>query len=59
LSGKKLQEIVLYTHVAKAQYGLIESAIQFYNKQVKDIQHYSFEINPYDPELADKTLEGK
>ena len=59
LSGKKVQEIVLYLHVAIALYGLIKSTTQFYKKLVKYLQHHSFELNPYEPGIANKTLEGK
>jgi len=42
-----------------ALYGLLESAMLFYKKLVKDLQHYGFELNPYDPCVANKTVEGK
>ena len=55
----KGQDKVLYTHVTKALYGLLESAMLFYKKLVKDLQHYGFELNLYDPCIANRIVEGK
>ena len=37
---------VLYVHITKAIYGLLESAMLFYNKLAADFQGYGFKINP-------------
>jgi len=55
----KGQDKVLYTHVTKALYGLLESAMLFYKKLVKDLQHNGFELNLYDPCVANKIVKGK
>ena len=43
---------VLYIHITKAMYSLLVSAMLFYKKLIKDLQGYGFEINPYDPCVA-------
>jgi hypothetical protein len=50
---------VLYVHITKAIYGLLVSAMLFYKKLMKDLQGYGFEINPYDPCVANKMVNGK
>ena len=50
---------VLYVHITKAIYGLLVSAMLFYKKLSADLQGYGFEINPYDPCVANKMVEGK
>jgi hypothetical protein len=43
----------------KAMYGLLRSALLFYLKLVKDLTDYGFELNPYDPCVANKMVDGK
>ena len=50
---------MLYVQMTKALYGLLESALCFYKKLVKDLKGYGFEVNPYDPCVANKTINGK
>ena len=50
---------VLYMHVVKAIYGLLVSAMLFYKRLVADLTSYGFEINPYDPCVANKIVDGK
>jgi hypothetical protein len=50
---------VLYLHVKKAIYGMMESALLFYKKLSGDLQGYGFVINPYDPCVANKIVGGK
>jgi hypothetical protein len=38
---------------------LLESAMLFYKKLVKDLTAYGFEINPYDPYVANKIVNGE
>ena len=40
---------VLYVKVLKAIYGMLQSALLFYNKLRKDLEDSGFEVNPYDP----------
>ena len=50
---------VLYLHITKAIYGMLVSAMLFYKKLVKDLQNYGFVVNPYDPCVANKDVNGK
>ncbi|KAG7373146.1 reverse transcriptase RNA-dependent DNA polymerase [Nitzschia inconspicua] len=50
---------VLYVHLIKALYGMLVSAMLFYKKLKQDLIDYGFEINPYDPCVANKIVNGK
>lgn len=50
---------VLYVHVMKAIYGMLMSALLFYQKWKKDLIAQGFVINPYDPCVANKMVNGK
>ena len=50
---------VLYVHIIKALYGLMVSAMLFYNKLKADLLEYGFILNPYDPCVANKIVHGK
>ena len=50
---------VLYTEVGMAIYGMLISALLFYNKLKADLERYGFEVNPYDPCVANKVVDGK
>lgn len=47
---------VLYLRVKKAIYGMLESAMLFYKKLSGDLIKYGFEVNPYDPCVANKEI---
>jgi hypothetical protein len=49
---------VLYVHITKAIYGLLVSAMLFYKKLRGDLIGQGFDINPYDPCVANKTVDG-
>ncbi len=49
---------VLYLRLQKAQYGMMKSALLFYRKLVSELPEMGFEINPYDPCVANKTVNG-
>ena len=49
---------LLYVLLNKALYGLLRSALLFYEKLVKDLEDNGFEINPYDPCVANKMVGG-
>ena len=53
-----LQQKVLYVKVLKAIYGMLQSALLFYNKLRKDLEDSGFEVNPYNPCVANKTVRG-
>ena len=42
----------------KALYGLPRSALLFYKKLRGDLEDVRFEVNPYDPCVANKTING-
>ena len=50
---------VLYVQLEKAVYGMMKSALLFYRKLVADLTSLGFEINPYNPCVANKIINGK
>ena len=50
---------VLYVQLEKAVYGMMKSALLFYRKLVADLVSLGFEINPYDPCVANKIIKNK
>jgi hypothetical protein len=46
---------VLYVKLQKALYGLMKASLLFYPKFQKELEKYRFEINPYDPCVANMT----
>jgi hypothetical protein len=52
--GKK----VLYLRLQKALYGIMKSALLFYQKLVLELKSMGFVVNPYDPCIANKIVDG-
>ena len=52
-------EPLLYVKLSKAIYGLLRSALLFYRKLRGELEAYDFVINPYDPCVANKMVNGK
>jgi hypothetical protein len=50
---------ILYVKMQKAPYGLLRSALLFYNKLVADLEGDGFVLNPYDSCVANKVVDGK
>ncbi len=50
---------VLYVQLEKAVYGMMKSALLFYRKLVADLTSLGYKINPYDPCVANKIINGK
>ena len=50
---------VLDMHIIKAIYGPLVSALLFYKKLAKDLKKDGFVVNPYNPCLAHKMVNGK
>jgi hypothetical protein len=50
---------VLYVHITKAIYGLLESAMLFYKKLMVDLKKYGFKLNLYDPCVTNKMVNRK
>ena len=51
-------ESMLYVRMQKALYGMLRSALLFYLKLVEDLRKYGFKLNPYDPCVANATING-
>ncbi len=49
---------VLYVKLQKALYGLMRASLLFYRKLRKEFVQYGLTINPYDPCVANKTVES-
>jgi hypothetical protein len=52
-------EAILYVQMHKALYGMLRSALLFYKKFVSDLGEEGYVINPYDPCVANKMINGK
>ena len=50
---------MLYVRLSKALYGLFQSALLFYHKLRSELEDYGFTVNPYDPGVANKMINGK
>ena len=50
---------VLYLRLNKALYGCIQSAMLWYNTFSDTLKDMGFELNPYDPCVANKMINGK
>jgi hypothetical protein len=52
--GKK----VLYLFLQKALYGIMKSALLFYRKLISELNEMGFEVNPYNPCIVNKIVNG-
>ena len=50
---------ILYCNVLKAIYGMLVSALLFYKKWKNDLIAKGYKLNPYDPCVANKIIDGK
>ena len=50
---------MLYVRALNAIYGITKAALLFYQKFVGDLMTIGFELNPYDPCVTNKTINGK
>jgi hypothetical protein len=50
---------ILYVRLRRALYGLLKSALLFYRKLWGDLSREGFELNPYDPCVANKVVNGE
>jgi hypothetical protein len=48
---------ILYVKLQKALYGLMRASLLFYRKLRQELEDYGFEVNPYDPCVANKITE--
>jgi hypothetical protein len=58
ITTNKKGEAMLYVRLSKALYGLLQSALLFYKKLRGELEEYGFEVNPYDPCVANKIVNG-
>ena len=49
---------MLYVKLSKALYGLLQSTLLFYRKFRADLEVFGFVVNPYDPCVANKMING-
>lgn len=50
---------VLYAELKKALYGMLQSALRFWEQVSTDLVGLGFEINPYDSCVANRIIDGK
>ena len=56
---RKKGEALLYVCVQKEMCGYLKNLLIFYEELVDELELYVFEINPYDPFIENKTVDGK
>ncbi len=59
ISVDRTGKAILYVKMQNAIYGLLRSALLFYRKLVSNLESSGFVINPYDPCVANKVINGK
>ncbi len=59
ISVDRKGKAILYMKMKKAINGLLRSALLFYRKLVADLENSGLVINPYDPYVANKVINGK
>ena len=58
VSVNRKGELVLYVEALNALYGIMKAALLFYLKFVKNLKSIGFLLNPYDPCVAIKIVDG-
>ena len=58
ITTNKKGKALLYVKMNKAVYGMLRSAMLFYKKLRADLEDYGFVVNPYDPCVANMTVNG-
>ena len=51
-------QAMLYVRLSKALYGMLRAALLFYKRLRSDLENMGFEVNPYDPCVANKMVNG-
>ena len=51
-------ELVLYVEALNVLYGIMKGALLFYIKFVENLQSIGFQLNPYDPCVANKIVDS-
>ena len=47
---------MLYVRLSKALYGVLRAALLFYKRLRSDLENMGFEVNPYNPRVANKMV---
>ncbi len=58
MTADKKEMPILYVKLQKALFGLMRASLLFYRKLRKELEDYGFEINPYNPCVANKITDG-
>jgi hypothetical protein len=58
ISDNRMRMATLYVKMQKAIYGLLRSALLFYKMLVVDLEDNGFTIDPYDPCVENKVMNG-
>ena len=51
-------QAMLYVRLSKALYGMLRAALLFYKRLRSDLENMVFDINPYNPCVANKMVSG-
>ena len=51
-------ELIIYVEALNALYGIMKAALLFYIKFVDNLKSIGFQLNPYDPCVANKIVGG-
>ena len=49
---------MLYVRLSKALYGMLKAALLFYKRLMSELENMGFKINPHDPCVANKIVNG-
>eukprot|EP00957_Ditylum_brightwellii_P012382 935464-Ditylum_brightwellii.AAC.1 len=56
ISAGKNNKPILYVKLQKVLYGCLKSALLFYKVIRKDLEKHGFQVNPYNPCIANKDI---
>ena len=51
-------QAMIYVRFSKSLYGMLRADLLFYNRLRSDLENMVFKINPYDPCVANKMMNG-
>ena len=58
LTVNRKGELVIYMEALNALYRTMKAALIFYNKLVANLKSVGFQLNPYDPCVENKIVDG-
>ena len=56
---KENNQPILYVHIQRAIYGMLMSGLLYYKKFRASVERIGYKVNPYDPCVANKIIDGK